>query len=108
MRSTRRWPLLVAFLAASGCTADETSAPPPDDAALKLSVVGNPRYLTGKVTVLLEAPQGAVSHVELDLRGQKVATDEDEPFSFELDSTAFEDGAAELTAKATLAGSGKS
>jgi hypothetical protein len=108
MRSARWLPHLFALLAAAGCTVDEPAAPPPDASALKLSVVGNPRYLTGKVMVLFEAPKGSVSRVELDLRGEKVDIDEAEPFAFELDSSAFADGAAQLTAQAVLAGSGKS
>jgi hypothetical protein len=108
MRSTRWLPGLFALLAATGCSLDEPIAPTVGASALKLSVAGNPRYLTGKVTVLFEAPQGSVSHVELDLRGKSVGVAESAPFSFELDSAAFPDGAAQLTAKAVLAGSGSS
>lgn len=108
MRSTRWLPGVLVLVAASGCSLDEAITPTPTAATLKLSVAGNPQYLTGKVTVLFEAPAGSVSHVELDLRGAKVGAAESAPFSFELDSAAFADGAAELTAKAVLTGSGAS
>ena len=108
MRSTRWLPGLLALLAASGCSVDEPIAPTAAASSLKLSVAGDPQYLTGKVTVKLEAPTGSVSHVELDLRGKSVGVADAAPFTFELDSTVFPDGAAELTAKATLAGSGAS
>ena len=108
MRSTRWLSGLLALLAASGCGADEPIAPTAAASALKLSVAGDPAYLTGTVNVLFEAPRGSVSHVELDLRGKAVGTADAAPFTFTLDSTAFDDGAAELTATAVLAGSGAS
>ena len=108
MRSPRWLPGLLVLLAASGCSVDEPIAPTAAASSLKLSVVGNPKYLTGKVSVLLEAPQGSVSHAELLLRGKSLGVSEAAPFTFTLDSTAFDDGAAALTAKATLAGSGAS
>ena len=104
MRSTRWLPGLLALVAAAGCGMDAA----PDASSLKLSVAGNPKYLTGNVTVLFDAPPGSVSRVELSLRGKTVAADEDEPFSFALDSTAFDDGKAQLSAKAVLAASGSS
>ena len=108
MRSARWLPLFVVLGAASGCGVDESIAPTAADASLKLSVAGDPRYLTGKVSVLFEAPEGSVSHVELDLRGKSVGVAETAPFTFEVDSTAFDDGTAELTARAVLVGSGRS
>jgi hypothetical protein len=106
MRSTRWLPGLLVLLAASGCAVDEPIAPTAAASSLKLSVAGDPQYLTGQVTVLFEAPEGSVSHVELDLRGKSVGVAETAPFTFEVDSTAFADGAAELTARAVLVGSG--
>ncbi len=108
MRSTRWLPGLLALLAASACGVDEPIAPTAAASSLKLSVAGNPRYLTGTVSVLFEAPQGSVSHVELDLRGKSVGVAEAAPFTFTLDSAAFDDGKADLTAKAVLVGSGAS
>ncbi|MEP7122612.1 MAG: hypothetical protein ABJE95_16940 [Byssovorax sp.] len=106
MRSPRWLPGLLALLAAAGCNAAEPIAPTAAASSLKLSVAGDPQYLTGKVTVLLDAPAGSLSHVELDLRGKSVGVADAAPFKFDLDSTAFPDGAAELTAKVVLAGSG--
>lgn len=100
-----RWlPGLLALVAASGCGTAEA----PDASSLALRVAGNPRYLTGNVTVLFDAKEGSVSRVELSLRGKTVAVDETEPFSFALDSTAFDDGVAQLSAKAVFAGSDSS
>ena len=62
MRSTRWLPGLLALLAASGCNVDEPIAPTAAASSLKLSVAGDPQYLTGKVTVKLDAPPGSVLH----------------------------------------------
>ncbi len=106
MRSTRWLTGLLVLVATSGCGGDEALAPTAAASSLKLSVVGDPEYLTGKVDVLFDAPKGSVSHVELDLRGQQIGVAATAPFTFTVDSAAFADGAAELTAKVILAGSG--
>ena len=108
MRSTRWLPGLLVLLAAAGCAVDEPIAPTAAASSLKLSVVGNPQYLTGKVSVLFEAPQGSVSQVALSLRDKSIGVAEAAPFTFQLDSAAFDDGAGELTARAVLVGSGAS